>query len=75
VTKIDFSFSQQLRLKKPAEYKKVFTNPTKSSDTYFTLLAVKNEFDYPRLGLVIAKKKHKKSRTSQSDKADYSGQF
>ncbi|MBV5302017.1 MAG: ribonuclease P protein component [Methylococcales bacterium] len=61
MTKIDFSFSQQLRLKKPAEYKKVFTNPTKSSDMYFTLLAVKNEFDYPRLGLVIAKKNIRKA--------------
>jgi ribonuclease P protein component len=50
-----------LRLKKPAEYKKVFANPVKSSDTYFTLLATKNDFDHPRLGLAIAKKNIKKA--------------
>jgi ribonuclease P protein component len=57
----DFSFPQQSRLKTPADYKKVFTNPTKSSDTYFTLLAVKNDFEYPRLGLVVAKKNIRKA--------------
>jgi len=56
-----FSFSQQLRLKKPAEYKNVFANPVKSSDTYFTLLATRNDFDHPRLGLAIAKKSIKKA--------------
>jgi ribonuclease P protein component len=56
-----FSFSQQLRLKKPAEYKNVFANPVKSSDTYFTLLATRNDFDHPRLGLAIAKKNIKKA--------------
>ena len=61
MTEHDFSFPQQLRLKKPAEYKKVFAKPVKSSDTYFTLLAIKNEFDHPRLGLAIAKKNIKKA--------------
>lgn len=61
VTTTDFSFPQQSRLKTPADYKKVFTNPTKSSDTYFTLLAVKNDFEYPRLGLVVAKKNIRKA--------------
>jgi ribonuclease P protein component len=61
VTEHDFSFPPQLRLKKPAEYKKVFAKPVKSSDTYFTLLAIKNEFDHPRLGLAIAKKNIKKA--------------
>jgi ribonuclease P protein component len=61
VTKHNFSFPSQLRLKKPAEFKKVFANPVKSSDTYFTILAIKNDFDHPRLGLAIAKKSIRKA--------------
>ena len=61
MTENSFSFPPQLRLKKPAEYKNVFANPVKSSDTYFTLLATKNDFDHPRLGLAIAKKNIKKA--------------
>jgi len=61
VTERDFGFPPQLRLKKPAEYKKVFAKPVKSSDTYFTLLAIKNDYDHPRLGLAIAKKNIKKA--------------
>ncbi|MCK9396481.1 MAG: ribonuclease P protein component [Methylobacter sp.] len=56
-----FSFPPQLRLKTPAEYKKVFAKPVKSSDQYFTLLAIRNDFDYPRLGLAIAKKNIRKA--------------
>ncbi|MBL6985542.1 MAG: ribonuclease P protein component [Methylobacter sp.] len=56
-----FSFPPQLRLKKPAEYKKVFAKPVKSSDQYFTLLAIRNDFDHPRLGLAIAKKNIRKA--------------
>jgi len=61
VTEHNFGFPPQLRLKKPAEYKKVFAKPVKSSDTYFTILAIKNDFDHPRLGLAIAKKNIKKA--------------
>jgi ribonuclease P protein component len=61
VTKHNFNFPPQLRLNKPAEYKKVFAKPVKSSDMYFTLLAIKNDFDHPRLGLAIAKKIIKKA--------------
>jgi ribonuclease P protein component len=57
----DFSFPQQYRLKKPAEYQKVFAKPVKSSDQYFTLLAIKNGLDHPRLGLAIAKKNIRKA--------------
>jgi ribonuclease P protein component len=57
----DFSFPPQLRIKKPAEYKKVFAKPVKSSDQFFTLLAIRNEYDHPRLGLAIAKKNVKKA--------------
>ena len=57
----NFNFPPRLRLTKPAEYKKVFDKPVKSSDIYFTLLAIKNDFDHPRLGLAIAKKNIKKA--------------
>ena len=57
----NFNFPSELRLKKPAEYKKVFAKPVKSSDTYFTLLAIKNDFNHPRLGLAIAKKNIRKA--------------
>jgi ribonuclease P protein component len=56
-----FSFSPQCRLKKPAEYKKVFAKPVKSSDQYFTLLAIQNDLDHSRLGLAIAKKNIRKA--------------
>ena len=46
---------------KPADYKKVFANPAKSTDKFFTLLAIKNDLDYPRLGLAIAKKSIRKA--------------
>ncbi|MBS3954534.1 MAG: ribonuclease P protein component [Methylomicrobium sp.] len=55
------SFPPYLRLRKPAEYKKVFANPVKSSDSYFTLLAISNLTDSPRLGLAIAKKNIKRA--------------
>ena len=61
MTEHNFNFPPQFRLKKPAEYKKVFAKPVKSSDTYFTLLAIKNDYDHPRLGLAIAKKNIKKA--------------
>jgi ribonuclease P protein component len=61
VTDARFGFPPQLRLKTPADYKKVFAKPVKSSDQYFTLLAIKNDFNHPRLGLAIAKKNIKKA--------------
>jgi ribonuclease P protein component len=57
------SFPTQLRLGKPSEYKKVFAKPVKSTDQYFTLLAIKNDYDHPRLGLAIAKKNIRKAVT------------
>ena len=61
MTEHNFEFPPQLRLKKPAEFKNVFAKPVKSNDTYFTLLAVRNDFDHPRLGLAIAKKNIRKA--------------
>ncbi len=59
----NFSFPTRLRLGKPAEYKKVFAKPVKSTDRFFTLLAIKNNSDHPRLGLAIAKKSIRKAVT------------
>ncbi len=58
-----YSFPTRLRLGKPAEYKKVFARPVKSTDKFFTLLAIKNDVDHPRLGLAIAKKNIRKAVT------------
>jgi ribonuclease P protein component len=61
VTGLNQSFPPQLRLKKAAEFKKVFSNPTKSTDRYFTLLAIRNDLGHPRIGLAIAKKMLKRA--------------
>lgn len=56
-----FSFPATLRLKTPAEFQKIFAHPVKSTDRYFTLLAIKNQCEHPRLGLAIAKKNIKRA--------------
>lgn len=53
---LKFSFPPQFRLLTPAAYKAVFAQAVKSQDKYFTLLAVHNQLEHPRLGLAIAKK-------------------
>jgi ribonuclease P protein component len=61
VSTSEFGFPPQLRLKTPAAYKNVFAQPVKSSDKYFTLLAINNQLNHPRLGLAIAKKAIKRA--------------
>ena len=61
MTENSLGFPSDLRLTSPDDYKKVFAKPVKSGDQYFTLLAVKNTLDHPRLGLAIAKKNIKKA--------------
>lgn len=51
-----YSFPAHLRILKPSDYKKVFSIPIKSTDKYFTVLAIRNELQHARLGLAIAKK-------------------
>jgi ribonuclease P protein component len=58
-----YSFPSQLKLGNPAEYKKVFAKPVKSTDKYFTLLVIRNDLEHPRLGLAIAKKNIRKAVT------------
>ncbi|MGY6274279.1 ribonuclease P protein component [Methylomonas sp. MgM2] len=57
----DFSFPDLFRLRTPADYKKVFANPIRSTDRYFTVLATNNRLPHPRLGLAIAKKAIRKA--------------
>ena len=61
MTGLSQGFLPQSRLKKAAEFKKVFSNPVKSTDRYFTLLATQNDFGLPRIGLAIAKKMIRKA--------------
>jgi len=56
-----FGFPDGYRLRTPAEYKNVFADPVKSTDKYFTVLAINNPLPHPRLGLAIAKKAIKKA--------------
>jgi ribonuclease P protein component len=56
-----FSFPSSVRLREPAEFKRVFANPERSTDNYFTVLAIVNELKHPRLGLAIAKKHIKRA--------------
>ncbi len=56
-----FSFPPSVRLREPAEFKRVFAKPERSTDNYFTVLAIVNELKHPRLGLAIAKKHIKRA--------------
>ena len=51
-----FSFQRELRLLSARDFSRVFDKALKVHNKAFTLLARKNQFDHPRLGLVIAKK-------------------
>jgi ribonuclease P protein component len=54
-------FPSQLKLNKPEEYQKVFANPFKTTDKFFTVLAIQNKYSHARLGLAIAKKNIKRA--------------
>ncbi|QIR16049.1 ribonuclease P protein component [Shewanella aestuarii] len=51
-----YTFSRELRLLTPAQFKSVFTNPIKASSAEITLLAVPNSEHHPRIGLTVAKR-------------------
>ena len=57
-----YRFPPTLRLLQPAEFQAVFDSTTfKIGEPQFLLLVRRNELDHPRLGLVIAKKKVRRS--------------
>ncbi|MBO1898436.1 ribonuclease P protein component [Shewanella sp. BF02_Schw] len=51
-----YTFSRELRLLTPAQFKSVFSNPIKASSAEITLLAIPNSEQHPRLGLTVAKR-------------------
>lgn len=60
--KAGFAFSRADRLLNSAEFKAVFDgNTVRVSDRHLLILAVSNNMNHPRLGLVIAKKHIKKA--------------
>ncbi|BDM66211.1 ribonuclease P protein component [Shewanella sp. NFH-SH190041] len=56
-----YTFTRELRLLTPAQFKAVFSNPIKASSAEITLLAVPNSDNHPRLGLTVAKKHVKRA--------------
>ncbi|WP_345882034.1 ribonuclease P protein component [Shewanella algae] len=56
-----YTFTRELRLLTPAQFKTVFTNPIKASSAEITLLAIPNEMQHPRLGLTVAKRHVKRA--------------
>ncbi|NNG12040.1 MAG: ribonuclease P protein component [Halobacteria archaeon] len=55
-------FQRQARLTEPAEFKRVFDDcRCKASDRWFTALAIPNDRESPRLGLVVSRKAARKA--------------
>jgi ribonuclease P protein component len=50
-------FPRQNRLTQAANFSHVFKHAQRSGDKYFTILYCRNDLNYPRLGLAIAKKR------------------
>lgn len=51
-----FDFKRRLKITRPTEFQRVFARPVKTGSAAFTVLAISNGLQYPRLGLAIAKK-------------------
>ena len=51
-----FDFKRRLRITRPTEFQHVFAKPVKTGSAAFTVLAIGNTLQHPRLGLAIAKK-------------------
>ncbi|WP_028116968.1 ribonuclease P protein component [Ferrimonas senticii] len=58
---VRYTFSRELRLLTPGDFKSVFANPTRAASPHLTLLAIPNGNQHPRLGLTVAKKHVKKA--------------
>ncbi|WP_314722014.1 ribonuclease P protein component [Haemophilus pittmaniae] len=58
---IALSFSRELRLLTPIQFKYVFEEPLRASSPEITILARKNTVGLPRLGLTVAKKHLKRA--------------
>ena len=51
---IDAGFARKYRLVKPAEFKRVFQQPSKAGDKTLLILAQRNSLGFPRLGLAVS---------------------
>jgi len=58
---VNYSFSRELRLLTPEDFQPVFKNAIPAVSPYLTLLARKNTFDHPRIGMAIPKKHIKRA--------------
>lgn len=57
----DFTFTPRDRLLNESQFTRVFDQATKSSSEFFTILSRENTEDQPRLGIVVAKRRAKRS--------------
>lgn len=61
MTSVKLTFSRELRLLAPVQFKAVFEQPFRASTPQLTLLARENSLENPRLGLTVAKKHLKRA--------------
>ena len=59
--KEDFSYTHRDRLQNASQFTRVFDQATKSSSEFFTILSRENTEGRPRLGIVVAKRRAKRS--------------
>lgn len=57
----DFSFTHRDRLQNASQFTRVFDQATKSSSDFFTVLSRENTIGQARLGIVVAKRRAKRS--------------
>ncbi len=57
----DFSYTHRDRLQNASQFTRVFDQATKSSSEFFTILSRENTEGQPRLGIVVAKRRAKRS--------------
>ena len=55
------AFPRQARLRKPADFKRVFTHPIVSTDHVFKVLARSNDCGRPRLGMAVSRQVDRKA--------------
>lgn len=54
-------FTRQLRLLRPAEFKRVFSNACRVGTKHLTMLSTPNHLGHPRLGMAISRKNVKRA--------------
>ncbi len=54
-------FSRAARLRKPSQFKRVFSKPQVYSDSYFKVLVRSNDVEYSRLGMAVSRQVDKRA--------------